>query len=212
MRPLAALVLVSAGCAPEGDPVPAGAPPAPPGAVLLVEDLPIRAEEVEPLVRDIRQLYPEYTLLHARRLALTNEILPRAAVHARHREAREAALVACRDAEARLDEESPWSSEGNWAALGIGLWSAARALHPQRWSEPIELIGRWVRLRLDERREGTDPQQEVLRISVLEFPYVDYRAAPEAVELALDTSSLTLVDPAWGEAVPETWKHRMRGP
>ena len=201
MKP--ALLLLLLGCAPEEPAAPA--PPAhAPETVLLVDGLSLTAAEVEPLCADILLLYPEYSRVHARRLALTNEFLPRLAAHASDPEGWERARSACE----RVDpgSASPLPVEGTFHGLGVGLWSAARHLAPDAWSAPVELAGRWLRLRLDERQEALDPREERLRVSLLEFAFLE----PLALEAAIDGARLTLVDPEFAEAVPEAWKHRMR--
>lgn len=211
----AALSVLLLGCAPDmGAPAPAEAARAPApasadGAVLRVDELAIRAEDVDPLARDVRLLYPEYAEAHARRLALTNEILARFAARARHPEAWRQAADAC--AAADLERLEPWLVEGNWRELGLSTWSAAHALPLATWSEPVELVGRWARLRVDARDGAEDPRKERLSLSVLEFPFLPRDGATALVEEAIDSVRLTVVDPRWDATVPETWKHRMRG-
>ncbi|MEQ1895314.1 MAG: hypothetical protein ABL998_22470 [Planctomycetota bacterium] len=215
MRPWRALALLAlatcAACAP-AEPEPASAPaPTPPGdgAVLRVDGRPLTAAEVEHLADGVALLYPEYSRKHARRLALTNELLPRLAGHALQPERWEAARAACAAAfEAGALE--PRREEGNFGTLGLGLWDAARRLEPGTWSEPIELFGRFVRVRLEERDRAPDPRAEQLAVLVLEFPYLALAEAHNAYDFALDRAQLEIVDPAWREAVPETWQHRMR--
>jgi hypothetical protein len=184
-------------------------PPSPPGTVLLVDGLPLMAAEVEDLAEGVALLYPEYSRLHARRLALTNEFLPRLAGRAlqpeRWEEARAAAAAAFEDV-----PREPQRQQGNFGLLGLGLWDAARRLEPGVWSAPVELFGRFVRVRLEGRDGNADPRAEELDVSLLEFPYVAVAEAKAAHAFALDRAVLTIVDPAWREAVPEAWQHRMR--
>ena len=210
MRP-ALLLLALLGCAPDvAAPPPPGPEPAP-GTVLLVDGLPLTALDLAPLCADILALYPEYALVHARRLALTNECLPRLAARARAPESWQRARTACEEAQDELQNLVPSSEEGTFHGLGLALWSAARHLPTGEWSPPVEVAGRWLRLRLDERNEHRDPCEERLRVSVLEFPYLDREQDPLALEAAVDQAHLTIVDPDFGEAVPEAWKHRMHG-
>jgi hypothetical protein len=182
-------------------------PEVPAGAVLLVGDLALLATDVRPLEADILALYPEYSPTHARRLALTNEFLPRLALRSRDPQSWARAREACERA-ADLDE-SARGHEGGFHALGVGLWSLARHLPEGRWSAPLELAGRWVRVRLDEKSSHPDPRQEILRLSLVEFPLYAPEAMRERTESALDEAVLVLCDPAFAEAVPEAWKHRM---
>jgi hypothetical protein len=198
-----ALFLLVLGCVPEEPAAPRPAPP--PGTVLLVDGLPLAAGELAPMCADILALYPEFATVHARRLALTNEFLPRLAARARDPQGCQRAREECERASARLDALVPQSEEGTFHGLGLSLWSAARHLPVGEWSGPLELAGRWLRLRLDERIESADPREERLRVSVLEFPFLD----DKAVEEAIDRAHLVIVDAGFDEAVPETWKQRM---
>jgi hypothetical protein len=105
----------------------------------------------------------------------------------------------------------PMHLEGGFRAIGLPLWSAARHLPPGEWSGPIELAGRWVRVRLDGRAEALDTRQEELELALLEFPFILPEEARERADAALEAVELTVLDPAWEETVPESWKHRMRG-
>jgi hypothetical protein len=174
--------------------------------VLLVDGLALTASEIDPLCADVLALYPEYSRVHARRLALTNEFLPRLAARSSDPRGWERARAECESASARLDALAPRTQEGAFAGLGLSLWSAARHLPVGEWSGPLELAGRWLRLRLDERTERPDAREEHLRVSVLEFPFLD----PAAVEAAIDRAHLEILDPGFAAAVPEAWKHRMR--
>lgn len=199
-------------CAPKESAPPPPEATFPAGTVLLVDELPLLADEVAMLERNLHALYSEYSSMHLRRLALTNELLPRLAAHSAHRED----WARARDDCARLgpvpDALIPREDEGNWQVLGLGLWSAARGLVLREWSAPLELTGRWVRLRLDRRQEHLDARAEVLHVSVLEFPYLDPAQLEEKLDSALDHALLTIIDPTWEEVVPETWKRRMCGP
>lgn len=206
MKP--ALLLLVLGCVPEG---PGASPPAhAPGTVLLVDDLPLLESELDPLCADIHALYPEYSPVHVRRLALTNEHLPRLAARALDPEGWQRARSACERVDVQLPTTVPVSQEGTFHGLSVSLWSAARHLTVGDWSPPLELAGRWLRLRLDERVPATDAREERLRVSLLEFPFLDRAHDPRVLETAVDRARLTLVDPQFGEAVPEAWKHRMR--
>jgi hypothetical protein len=206
---LALAPLAGAGCAPETTEAPEAAPSADPAdAVLRVAGLPLTAAEVAPLAADIRVLYPEYSELHARRLALTNEFLPRLAARAQDPEGWRRAREAC--AAAQDLERLAVTAEGTFHGLGVGLWSLARHLPEGQWSEPLELAGRWVRLRLEAREPHAEARLERLRLALAEFAFVPTAESRARLDQAVDRATLTLLDPAFAEAVPETWKHRMR--
>jgi len=208
---LAWIALASCGGAPQ-EPAPvATLPPLeyPAGTLLTVNGEVLMAAEVEPLASAIEELFPEYSRTHARRLALTGEYLPVLAGRALAPEAWRAA----RAASAAFDPSTPpepLRTRGNFSSLGLGLWNGARGLAPGAWSAPLELFGRFVRLRLDGRVAAEDPRAVQLEVSVVEFPYLEARRARELLEEALDRAELVIVDPAWREAVPEAWQHRMR--
>lgn len=219
------LALVLLGCAQEDPAAPETAGAGGPGAravsgrdaVLEVDGLELTAAELEPLCADIRSLYPEYAEVHVTRLALTNEFLPRLALRASAPEDWAAARAACAEAvPGALEPTSPEPSpeltalEGTFQGLGLGLWSAARHLEPGVWSGPIELVGRFVRVRLEEKRSAPEPREEFLRLAVLAFPSVDPARERVEVDAAIDRAHLTILDPDFGAAVPEAWKHRMR--
>jgi hypothetical protein len=202
----AALEALLLGCGPSG--TASQQPSAPEGAVLLVDEQPLRARDVAELQADVAALFPEYSATHALRLALTNEFLPRLATRSGALEAWQRARAACAGADPASLE--PETIEGGYRGLGLGLWSAARHLAPGSWSGALELTGRWVRLRLDGRTEAADPRAERLRLSVLEFPFIEPATALQTVEASVDRARLRILDGRFGEAIPEIWKHRMR--
>lgn len=207
-----ALVLVPLACAPAETPAVSTTDARDPDAALFVDDLPLHVVELEPLCADIAALYPEFTRLHARRLALTNEFLPRLATRASAPEAWARARAACEAWDpARAETPAARRCEGGFQALGLSLWSAARHLPEGVWSGPIELTGRWLRLRLEARNGAADPLQESLVLALLEFPFVDPGAPDAAIQAAVERARLTLLDADIAAAVPEAWKHRMRG-
>jgi hypothetical protein len=180
--------------------------------VLAVNDVPIRATDVSPWTDAVGLLYPEYTPINCRRLALTNVILPRAAAREYFAESRAAAERLCVEAFDALEElEDPEGVEGTWRQLGLEMWHFARNLPVDEWSAPSELSGRWVLVKLEEIVPGRVPGEEKLVLRRLEFPYVDPATVDNELRAAVDASRLEVVDPAWNEAVPEIWKHRMKG-
>jgi len=215
-RARAALPFLAAAlaCAPGGaePPVPEDSTSWPPDTVIAVNDVAIRAADVAPWAGAVALLYPEYTRVHCRRLALTNVLLPRAAAREYFAESRVAAERRCVAAFDGIDElDEPESVEGTWRQLGLEMWSFARQLPAGEWSAPSELSGRWVLVRLEEIVPGRVPQEEKLVLRWLEFPYVDPTAVDSELRAAIDASRLVVVDPAWDETIPENWKHRMRG-
>lgn len=212
MRGVAALLATALAAACSRGSATADAPPAartfPEGTVLLVDGVALAAAEVEALADGVALLFPEYSRLHARRLALTNELLPRLAGRSLEPARWEEARAACAASEPRAEGARRY--QGNFGLLGLGLWDTARRLEPGTWSAPCEIFGRFARVRLEGRDGNPDARAEELDISLLEFPYLDAAEAKDAYERALDRAVLEIVDPAWREAVPEAWQHRMR--
>lgn len=216
---VAGLALALAGCKPEAAPA---APPArtaheraAPDAVLRVGAVDVRRAELEPLAQAIGLLHPEYVERQRLRLALTSVALPRAAAAARWPAERAAARAACEASAALLAAGAPPAAqpvpvEGAWKALGLETWRRVRAAPSGAWSEPFEEVGAF---RLARRLDGAPdaPARAPLRAEILSFPYLPPEGATSALEDALDRAELEIVDPAFGELVPESWKHRMRG-
>ncbi len=204
---------------------PAAAPgAAPPGVVLRVEGLDVHADEVDALAALVGELYPEYTLNHCRRLALSEVVLPRAAARAARPAEREAALERARAAQADLpafDGDPGWDAahdarvyrlRGVWTRVGgLDLWGFARSLEPQAWGGPFERIGTFELVRLRLREPAATPAQEVLEIDLVTFPYLPEGTTPAELDALIDDAELEIVDPAWEEIVPESFQYRMRG-
>ena len=193
------------------------APAYDPDVVLLVNDVELRASEVDDLAETIALVYPAYTLNHRRRLALGNTLLRRAALRARYPERRARALEACRSAQAELraDPAAPGIEvdevHGDFRRLGIDLWSFAHGLTPGEWSEPFEHEGSLVLVQLVETEKGPEPIADLLTVRIAGFGYVPEEATPEAIEAVIDEVRLTILDPAWDSIVPERHKYRMKG-
>lgn len=213
--------LVLGACA-DADSTVAGARPAPlaprdepraePGVCLRVDGEPITTAAIDRLADDVQLLYPEYTRPHARRLALTNAFLPRLALRNQDHEAWDRARAECAAFDPAHATQAPWTEVGDWRQHGLELWSLVRSREVGAWSEPLELHGRWVRARLDERRPGTEPQHEELTVSLHAFPFLDVTELRPATEAAIDAAVLEIVDPEWNSIVPESWKYRMSPP
>jgi hypothetical protein len=197
--------------------------------VLAVDEIPLFAAEVDAIADAISEVSPEFTRTHLRRLALTNVVLERLACRSRHASARERARIECanmRDLLPGGDEALPEGLPvvplaGRFGQLDLDLWCTARRLEVGAWSQPIELVGRWVLIRVRSvERDGdgdgeVSPAEVSYELEVLRFPYVgsaeNYFLDTEAsVRRAVDASVLTFVEPSWVEMVPEEWQRRMR--
>ena len=189
--------------------------------VLAVDGVPVSAGEVDRVAAWAALLHPEHSRAQQRREALTGLVLPRAAAATAAPEARLAALEECR---AYLDYERggplpptmgpvgpPWETSGTWNELGFHYWGPATELEPGTWSEPEEGMGHWFILRVDAREPAPDARRGVLALSLRSFPYLPEDTDRRGFEQLIDERELVIVDPAWEEIVPATWKHRMRG-
>jgi hypothetical protein len=192
----------------------------PPGTVLALDDHPISAEEIDVSADIIAQLEPDSVTAQARRIALTNVILPRAAgilvAGAKREEARRKATEA-RNAlvnAAKPDFEPPvgmmQTREGVANDIGFEAWSYASTAVPGAWSEPLETIGAFEVVRVDTHSNSDTPRQVKYKLRVCVLAYIDDPNLRGVIETQLDRSKLTFVDAGWAEFVPELWKHRLR--
>jgi hypothetical protein len=226
-----ALLLLATACAPSEDPArggdgaedPAGdrsAPPSPldPDVVLLVDEVEIRASEVESFAEGIARIWPEYSATHCRRLALEARFLPHAALRAQFPQEHERAV---RRALETLELSPPLSAfpptqlEGDFRHLGLDLWLYARDLTPGVWNGPLERVGCVVLVKLIRIEAGEERAQDRLTLSLVNFPLgppIDAPLeAPLDAQAAIDRSRLTIVDPAWEKAIPQAIRYRMAG-
>lgn len=189
------------------------APTHPAGTVMLLDGAPVLAAEVDAVAAELEELQPTFSLPQRRRQALLSVVLP--ALHARagNDEARAAALEQARsfrdEAVAATDDASlPPVVETHWQLLGIDVWLAVHELEPGTWSEPLEVPGAFVVARMVDRDRTPKTAAETLRMRLEFFPWVPVRA-----NLAQDIRSaeLEIVDPAWEDVVPASWRHAMRG-
>lgn len=199
----------------------ASAPPRswPAGTVLALNDVPIRAEEVDLIAGWFALLEPQDSVVQLRRLALTNFLFPRIAAQGidpdRYRETRaqadawRAAVVGGTLPSGPI--AGPMETEGSGVFLDLGLpvWKAALDAPLGEWTEVVEGVGSLHLLRVKKREEGPLPSLTRFTIGTFDFLYLDPSTGREAVETALDRSKLTVVDESWREAVPASWQHRL---
>jgi len=187
----------------------------PEGTVLVVNDEPILAEQVDRLAGWVSIIEPTATPLHLRRLALTNLVFPHLAARALSGERWRTVLDEARRTRAELvadDGTMPPGGEpgeefkGSWQELGLESFGAALETGPGRWSPVIEAPGVFRIVRL----EHTSEDGVILTLSRIDFRYLSEDSLTHELEAALDASRLRIVDEAWREAVPLAWIHRMK--
>lgn len=214
---LAACALVAG---PACDHGPVAAPPStyPPGTVLALNGLPIRAQDVDVYAEAYARLEPGFVEAHCRRLALTNVIFPRLAAVGIDPKAREAAHKRALEYKAALDGGASASSplvgpaevrrQGNWKTIGLDAWIATVDRQNGAWSDVFETPGAFELVRLVERGKQAVAQEVQLDVAVVDFPYLDGDVF-HTIDAALDAARLEIVDPAWRDYVPTLWQHRL---
>lgn len=213
----AALGCLGAGCAREAE-----SPRTwPPGTVFALGAVPITAEEIDRAGDIVARIEPDSVPARIRRIALTNVVLPRAAgiglSGPKREEARARALECKQMLDAGLALWGPLTDilvqtrEGGAVAIGFDAFGYASDAEIGRWSAPIETVGCFEIVRVDERSQAPSPRDQKFKVQVYIIPYVDGNDPRGAIETCLDRSKLEFVDPSWSDIVPEYWKHRLRG-
>lgn len=194
-------------------------PARPAGTVLVVNDVPILADEVDRIGSDYALLEPQDSLLQLRRLAIATTIVPRIAVQGIDPERRTRARELAESYRASLLAEAlpsgplagPMEEErtGDFIGLGFALWRTALPLPPGTWSEVLESPGCFHLLRVKTREEGSLPSLTRFTIGIFDFPYLDADTARADIEAAIDRSHLIILDEAWRDAVPAALRYRL---
>jgi len=218
---LALVLFVHAACREGEPPADAAATPRswPPGTVLVLDDVPIVADDVDRIGSDYALLEPQDTLLQLRRLALSNTIIPTIAARkldperrARARELAEsyrASLVADAMPSGPLTGPMETERKGDFRELGFALWSTALPLQPGAWSEVLETPGSFHLLRVRSREEGSLPSLTRFTIGLFAFPYLDDGTTSAVIDAAIDRSRLRILDETWRDAVPAALRYRL---
>lgn len=217
-----ATVAASAGCGKESSSVkgaPTVAPAMPVGTVLMLDAQPITEEEVDRVAGAFARLQPQYVLAHCRRLALTNVVFPEVAARTVDPGRRETARALAEQYEAGLRAGTlspgplagPTEKErsGGVKELGLEAWAAVIDAPVGTWSSVLETPGAFELVRLVERTPATAAFDVQMKVGVFTFPYIDEAAVHDAIDAALDRSTLVFVDPSWSDYVPSPWQHRL---
>lgn len=207
-RAAALPVLLALACAP---PPPEAPPSWPDGTVLVVDGVePITTADVDRWREAVLLAEPGRSEPAARRLSLTNIVLPQRVSRTLDRAAREESARQARETLAALsaDLDLPataprpeYVAEGYWKFLGLDVWQLARHAPLGEW-QAHETVGAHVVFRV----LGRDPEPwnhlsraEVERVIL---PWLDEAIAHEVVQQGVELASIEVLDPAWNEIVP----------
>lgn len=188
---------------------------APAGTALLVDKIAVARTEVERWAGWIKTCEPQYVENACRRFALTNGLLERAATAAHFPVEYAAAEARARTgaeqlrAGHELSDATVEQLEGTWAQIGLQIWGELQPVELGRWVGPFARPGTWTLARALETEVVRG--LEVLRVEVVNYPYIAPHSALADITGAVDGSLLRVVDPEFDSAIPESWKYRMRG-
>ncbi len=191
----------------------------PTGTAFALDGMPITAEEIDVSADIIAQLEPDSVTTQARRIAFTNIVLPRAAgilaAGAERETARKKAFELKRELDGSATQPEPPSGVllqdrvGVATDIGLEAWSHASTAPFGTWSDPIETVGAFEVVRVDERSNANSARQVRYKVRVYFVPYLEPTSMRASIEERLDRATLLFVDPTWAEIVPEALKHRL---
>ncbi len=187
---------------------------APDTLIARVDDLEIFSDQVEALADSLGRINPAFTRIKLRREALISWLLPRLAVASDLVKARAQALKSARRERERLVAEDGSGSrhlEGGLEELGFELWHLISTLNVGDWSEPIEVSGRWLVMRVTRNDTRLDVTQENHAVDIVEFGYLPDNWSNQDLVEAQERALLTIVEPSFEEVIPRFVKLRMSG-
>ncbi len=190
----------------------------PADTVVTIDGVAITAAEVDAEIEPFLVFEPRSTDAHARRLAFTHVVLPRAVARlrggaesyesARERAAGVAAYVAA-NGEAPPEAPGEFSTYGGPRQVGWATWQSAFELEPGQWSELVAATYDFRVVRLIRREDGPTPANLVVELAVVSFPFVPEDFSSGSAEVHYPEHRMTIVDPAWRAIVPEWIQYEM---
>ena len=214
-------VLCSAGCS---EPTPDAPTPRsyPEGTILLVDDQPVLAADVDRFVEAIARIEPEFVLRDHRRKVLSNISIPLAAGAALDASAREEAFAQAQSLLSALretgemppDAPEPRVMSGTFKEVGLIPWAIASQMEPLTVSDLQETPGNWTFFKLT---ATTDPPGEFggqSEVTILRYdvPYLPPEGVRDLVQDAVQGFKIEIVDPEWEPMVPPAFLYPTRGP
>lgn len=184
----------------------------PAGTVLVVDQQPILAEEVDRYVSAIQLIEPEFVLRDHRRKVLSNISIPIAAGAALDPAGRDEAferaqrlLAATRETgEVPADAPAPKVSTGTFKDVGLIPWAIATDLEPLTFSELHETPGAWTFFKLTASTHAPGEFIGTSQVTIVRYdvPYLPTEAVRGLVQTALGGFDVQVVDPEWEPLVP----------
>ncbi len=194
----------------------------PAGTVVVVDEAPITAQEIDIATPWIALIDPASSPGHLRRVALCQIALPRTVARLEHPAARERALSDARAQQAALragQVAGPVGEfgqlgervEGGWGDLGFLVWGELLEAPVGVWTDVIEEPGRFVIARKLGRKDGPRPSATRLEIDAFVFSFLPEGMGQGSMEQLYERHRLTIVDAAWRDVVPDRLLYIMKG-
>lgn len=184
----------------------------PEGTVLVVDDQPILAADVDRFVGAVALIEPEFVLRDHRRKVISNISIPLAAGAALDPSSRDEAfsraqalLSAFRETgELPADAPTPQVLSGTFKEVGLIPWAIATEMEPLKISELHETPGAWSFFRLTASTEAPGEFEGRSQVTILRYdvPYLPQDAVRGLVQTAMQGFEIEIVDPAWEPMVP----------
>jgi len=193
----------------------------PEGTILVVDDQPILAADVDRFVGAVALIEPEFVLRDHRRKVLSNISIPLAAGAALDPTSREEAftraqalLSAFRETgEVPADAPQPRVLSGTFKEIGLIPWALATEMEPLTISELHETPGAWSFFRLTASSEAPGEFEGRSQVTILRYdvPYLPQDAVRGLLQTAMQGFKIEIVDPEWEPMVPPAFLYPSKG-
>jgi hypothetical protein len=194
----------------------------PEGTILVVDDQPILAADVDRFVDAVALIEPEFVLRDHRRKVISNISIPLAAGAALDPAGRDEAfsraqalLSAFRETgEVPADAPKPQVLSGTFKEVGLISWALATEMEPLTISELHETPGAWSFFKLTASTEAPGEFEGRSQVTILRYdvPYLPPDAVRGLVQTAMQGFEIEIVDPAWEPMVPPAYLYPSESP